>query len=763
VSTDEAMTKFQSALVGSVRPIRSDSGYDITETTIGEKAAELGIERPVRQLNQMEKRLLRIIVLMDQMKRTGAFGDLARTIEQPANQAKILKEQIQELGVWIGNVFMGTIGAILPYINAFVMTMKELVKLFAIFIGYEAGSGLGDAFEVAEDSVGGVNSGLGSANNKAKELKKTLMGFDVLNVITTPKDSNAGGGGGVGSIDPKILNALSDYDSLLSNVRMKATDIRDRIMEWLGYTKIIDPLTGEISWYLNEGYQNIEKIQDGIKLIGTLFAGWYIFKNWSKIKKGITTVVAAFSTKGALYLGITKIGTALLAVFGVVGSGAAVTFTAGLTAIVAVVTLLHTALKALKWATEDAIGSTDKLAGTSEDTIQRLVPVQKAFDDLVETVNDVSYDGLALTEEEKNKIISSIDKLTAQLKAALQDYTDESVKQLNYLYFETGLITEEEYNKRLKQLQDSHNKELQEIDKQSEKLKTETQNIYDENGNIRMQSYAQWLMDLENFENRSLETLTVSEEDKKKIREGADKATLEEKKKYYAELFTGYVEDRDKAIQTAQEKYDKTVEYAKNTYGEASAEYQALQEKAKTIYDQEVLDAEKKYDELYLELERSQTDIASYIDKDTGHVKSNWQKMWDDIKNAATTAMTAMVQTWTGLQFPSKTANFSIQGGGGSGKATIGTRAEGGPVNVGELFIAREAGPELVGKIGNSNAVMNNQQIVQSVSQGVAAAVSSVLGNGIGTGDIRLIVDGKELTTVVQNRTMRNANIFGTA
>lgn len=46
----------------------------------------------------------------------------------------------------------------------------------------------------------------------------------------------------------------------------------------------------------------------------------------------------------------------------------------------------------------------------------------------------------------------------------------------------------------------------------------------------------------------------------------------------------------------------------------------------------------------------------------------------------------------------------------------------------GQIFLAREAGPELVGTIGNHTSVMNNDQIVASVSDGVARAVRAVIG-----------------------------------
>lgn len=98
-------------------------------------------------------------------------------------------------------------------------------------------------------------------------------------------------------------------------------------------------------------------------------------------------------------------------------------------------------------------------------------------------------------------------------------------------------------------------------------------------------------------------------------------------------------------------------------------------------------------------------------------------------------------------------------GGGGAGSG--GYRASGGPVATGQLFVAREAGPELVGSIGSTTTVMNNEQIVEAVSSGVASAVASVLGNG--GSSYQLIIDGEQITDVVQRRLARRANITGMA
>lgn len=84
--------------------------------------------------------------------------------------------------------------------------------------------------------------------------------------------------------------------------------------------------------------------------------------------------------------------------------------------------------------------------------------------------------------------------------------------------------------------------------------------------------------------------------------------------------------------------------------------------------------------------------------------------------------------------------------------------ANGGMPSTGSLFIANEAGPELVGSIGGRTAVMNNDQIVSAVAQGVAAAVASVMGGNEG-GDVILNVDGMTLGKVAIkniNKVQRN-------
>lgn len=258
VDFENAVTKFQSALSKQVRPIRSTSGMDITQNVLGATASELGITRSISQMNELEKRLLIVLTLMKQMQNSGAMNDFALTIEQPSNQLRILKEQLSEVGRWIGSVFYGVIGHVLPYINGFVMAIKELVKMFALFVGYKlpnSSGATGTVLDQISDSTDDINSGLGTAGTntdknikKAKEWKNVLMGFDVANVLPSQSDSSTSGSSGSSgtgglTVDPRILEALQNYDYLFDDIHMKANDIRDAILKWWN-----SPLEEKFKW-----------------------------------------------------------------------------------------------------------------------------------------------------------------------------------------------------------------------------------------------------------------------------------------------------------------------------------------------------------------------------------------------------------------------------------------------------------------------------------------------------------------------------------
>lgn len=283
---------------GQTKPLRS-FGIDVTQTSMNPILVELGItDRTINQMSQAEKQILRYIATMKQAR--AAMGDFAETIESPANQLKILKQQIVETRVAWGNLFMGMYANILPYVNAILMVLKEVAKSIANIFGIQArdyNTGLASTEEIYD----GISEGAGNASKATKELKRQILGFDQINNLTTPSNtgSGTGSGSGIGGIDQRLLDAIKGYDNLMDKVTMKATQIRDRWMEILGFKKKINPLTGEIYFE----YQGLETtVRNLVKAFGNLSAkgkllvglgiGVAITKIYNAFKK-LSTVIGA--------------------------------------------------------------------------------------------------------------------------------------------------------------------------------------------------------------------------------------------------------------------------------------------------------------------------------------------------------------------------------------------------------------------------------------------------------------------------------------
>lgn len=267
IDIEDAMSKLQAGLAGQTKPLRS-LGMDITQQSLQPVLESLGItDRSVTQLNQAEKMILRYITVLRQS--INAQTDMARTIEQPANQLRILKSQLQEVARWFGNVFIGTLSKILPYINAIVMVIKELLKAIATLFGFgdymEQFSGGSSAIELPDGEE--LSDNLSNAEKSSKKINDNLQSIDEIHNLNQDSGTTGGTANLVGGIDSRLLDALDGYDNLMDKVRTKASDIRDRIMEWLGFTKEINPITGEVTYK----YQGLKT---------TLKNLWNTFKNF---------------------------------------------------------------------------------------------------------------------------------------------------------------------------------------------------------------------------------------------------------------------------------------------------------------------------------------------------------------------------------------------------------------------------------------------------------------------------------------------------
>lgn len=225
MDVNQVVDNMGSGLRGLTRAV-AKYGMDIRQTTLQEYAYSLGLTEKVATMSEANREGLRYIAMMKQASR--ASGDWAKTIESPANQLRILKEQLTQLARALGNVFLPTLEKILPYINGFVMALRQAIQAVAEFFGF-----VNEDFGGSSSQINDVADGIASIGDKAdktkKKLKSLIAPFDELNVLQD-KSQDSGTGQDSEIMDPAIVAAINALQSPLENIQMKANKVRDAIL-----------------------------------------------------------------------------------------------------------------------------------------------------------------------------------------------------------------------------------------------------------------------------------------------------------------------------------------------------------------------------------------------------------------------------------------------------------------------------------------------------------------------------------------------------
>jgi hypothetical protein len=215
VQLESAFQKMQAMLAGQVRPIRS-AGLDMTETTLYQYYQALGGTKSMRQLNRTEKQLLSILAVYKQMGSAGALGDMTKTLNQFANQSRMMTEYWSELKSWTGLILKDFLdqAEVLVYINAALITMTEVIKAIA------KSKGLGE-----ENFIDGMFETTEATNEEIDKLQGKLLEFDKFRSLDQSQDNALG-------IDEKLLEALTGYSSKIEEAQNKAQELAE---SWLSF------------------------------------------------------------------------------------------------------------------------------------------------------------------------------------------------------------------------------------------------------------------------------------------------------------------------------------------------------------------------------------------------------------------------------------------------------------------------------------------------------------------------------------------------
>lgn len=757
ISIEDAMQKLQSGIAGEIEPLRR-LGYAIDVATLQQVAFEHGISQSVNTMNQAQKSQLRYIAIMEQSG--NVMGDLARTAQTPANAIRILLQQLTQLSRALGNLIMPLLQKIIPVVQAIVEVSTEAIQRLAVLVGFELPTIDYSGLDGMESSADNAEDALAGATAAAKELKRATIGIDELNILPS---SDSGASGSVGYENNDLGLGLPEYD-FLAGIQEKTDKFKDTAKEIL--ETVLEIGAALLLWKISTAFANgVVGLSNALKgEIGAVSRGMNIATG---ITLAITGVVVSFKSgydigydggsaidhvKAILGPIATGIGGALIggaavgSAAGPVGTlvGAAIGLTVGLAAqIVGVEIGKKEGLLDRFWESENGrklkeivdevqenISEIDglkleiaKLDGSidtetlgkieyAKDLIHEIFSINarknltskqiKDVKDKIEILNGLGLDGISLQFDEltghvigsEKAILSNIDALMEQyrIEALREDIIEAYKRQADAVrkYTEASQRQKtvlEELETRKTELLDAENKLMDLQIQMSREIDAASGNWFKQQEIVRSYSGS------------------IAE-----ARQKVDEAKIAVQE---TSAVLGLAGDETTAAASAVDMANGTLSVLKYNLDQAVNGYENVSNAVQTVGG--------KFANFSLDVERANTRMKDSFSSLAGSIGS--------VNNA--------------LNAPFKGANGKFQ-------VTLSAYASGGFPEHGEMFIAREAGPELVGSIGGRTAVANNDQIVTGVSQGVYQAVVNAMSqtkqnDGKQPVSVKVYLDGKEI------------------
>lgn len=780
VSQEDVAKSLQSVFSGTTAPMRR-YGIDLTQATLKEWALKQGLDADISSMSQAEKAMLRYQYVLAHT--TNITGDFKRTQDSWHNQVTLLTENFRALGAVVGS---GLINAFKPFLRALnkvlqkVISFAEMVTdaLGSIFgWRYEASKDVGITDDLADsyDDVGDAAGNAADGTKKAaKEARKAVRAFDELKVISSNKDSNSsgkgngsGGGSGSGSSTGNLVAVdpiYKDFESNIKDLEQLGKSIRDALVKAVGgiewdkiyakasgfgtglaeflnglfsedkkgnsvFTATADVIAGALNTaiFASKGFtdkfdfetfgknvahgfnrffkkfkwkQCAEAINGWVDGFWSLAAGFFGDLSWSDIFNGLKTFLTSLSSKTIA----TILGAYALKKFGKSAVGALADSVGG-QVLTAKIKKAFFTIAAITIAAEggltigEAIGK--KIAELTQPEEMQKYQTTFNFSDLFSYSLDDWEQGFSDWWDDTFGPafeLMALDMATGNYKFKIP-FTDFELPSLNE--------AKKGFSNWLSGVNKYWSKKKDSVLEIGAKIKSKASEVW-----------SGFKKDWKNVKNKVAEFKT-------KI---ASKASdLWEKFK----TSWGKSKTAQFLLKIGSKAKDLWSNF-KTAWGESKT--------AKFF-----LKIGSKISELWKDFKESwgEKRTVKFLTKRATRISELWKDFkdsWGD-KKAVTIgigfAKDSLNNLWSSVKgfFGGKTVSVGTKatkkadGGvfsGGSWKP-VKKYAVGGLPNMGQMFVAREAGPELVGTLGGHTAVMNNDQIVSSVSYGVAQAVKEVI------------------------------------
>lgn len=270
MTTDEAFSKLKAVYTGETEGLKS-LGVVMTQTALEEYAVQQGIGKTISAMSEQEKVALRLSFVQDKL--AGASGDFARTADGWANQTRVLSLRFDALKASIGQGLINILTPVIRLLNQLVAYLQVAADAFSNFTTMlfgDSGGSTSSAVSSMADASGAISENLGDSASAAKAIKKSLAGFDQINVLG---GGNSGGGGSTGGALSSSLG--SDLESSES--------------------KAVDGVVGKLDSFLKEAKKKLVEFSNlsGLKNFWNKF-----IEGTGHAKTGILNLFESF--KGAI-------------------------------------------------------------------------------------------------------------------------------------------------------------------------------------------------------------------------------------------------------------------------------------------------------------------------------------------------------------------------------------------------------------------------------------------------------------------------------
>lgn len=282
LGTDEAYTKLKSIWTGETETLK-DLGVIMTQTNLDQYALNNGFGKTTAKMTEQEKVMLRYQYVTSAL--SNATGDFVKTQDSWANQTRILTLRFQQLKASLGKGFIALFTPILRGFNSLLAGLQKVADGFASFVQMLTGAdissfmgsisadiaGIGDDAGGAADNVSGIGD---AAKKTAKDIEKSLAGFDQINKLTEPTDDSSSSGSGtdstsgIGSVDlvPDVSGSTANVSSAISDMAdkvkkalepLKAISFDNLVSSLDNLKRAVQPLTEKLFSGLEWAYYNV--------------------------------------------------------------------------------------------------------------------------------------------------------------------------------------------------------------------------------------------------------------------------------------------------------------------------------------------------------------------------------------------------------------------------------------------------------------------------------------------------------------------------